>query len=121
MGDVSGLVHGHTEQAKQVPDGVVQVRVLEPAVEATAQEPDHRASDQALYHLPVGDGETTPVRNEVIEAVEEDARLSVVEGPVTISELVRGLNAMGVRPRDLIAILQAIKVAGALSAELELL
>ena len=39
----------------------------------------------------------------------------------TIAELVQGLNAMGVTPRDLIAILQAIKASGALAAELELL
>ena len=39
----------------------------------------------------------------------------------TIAELVQGLNALGVTPRDLIAILQAVKAAGALSAELEIL
>jgi flagellar P-ring protein precursor FlgI len=70
---------------------------------------------------PFGEGDTVEVRNEVVTATEEEARLHVVEGSVTIAELVRGLNAMGVRPRDLIAILQAIKVSGALSAELELL
>lgn len=70
---------------------------------------------------PFSAGETTRLRNEVVTTVEEDARLSLVEGPVTINELVRGLNAMGVRPRDLIAVLQAIKAAGALSAELEML
>jgi flagellar P-ring protein precursor FlgI len=40
---------------------------------------------------------------------------------VTIDELVSGLNDMGVTPRDLISILQAIKAAGAMSAELEIL
>ena len=54
-------------------------------------------------------------------AVEEAARLSVLPGPVSIDELVRALNAMGVTPRDLIAILQAIKASGALDAELELM
>ena len=70
---------------------------------------------------PFSEGETVEVRNEEVEAVEEGARLTVVEGPVTIDELVRGLNAIGVTPRDLISILQAIKAAGALSAELELM
>ena len=68
-----------------------------------------------------GGGETVVVENEFPVAVEEAANLSVVEGPVTIAELVRGLNAMGVTPRDLIAILQAIKASGALAADLELL
>ena len=39
----------------------------------------------------------------------------------TIGELVRALNALGVTPRDLIVILQAIKSAGALQAELEII
>jgi flagellar P-ring protein precursor FlgI len=44
-----------------------------------------------------------------------------LEGNSTIGELVRGLNSLGVRPRDLISILQGIKAAGALQAELEIL
>jgi flagellar P-ring protein precursor FlgI len=71
--------------------------------------------------LPFSEGETVEVLNEELEAVEEGARLTLVKGPVTIDELVRGLNAIGVTPRDLISILQAIKAAGALSAELELM
>nr|MDA3788842.1 flagellar basal body P-ring protein FlgI [Desulfobacula sp.] len=42
-------------------------------------------------------------------------------GTSTIGELVRGLNSLGVKPRDLISILQSIKAAGALQAELEIL
>jgi flagellar P-ring protein precursor FlgI len=42
-------------------------------------------------------------------------------GSSTIGELVRGLNSLGVKPRDLISILQGIKAAGALQAELEIL
>ena len=62
-----------------------------------------------------------PVRNDEIDVAEELASLQVVPAAVTIDELVRGLNAMGVSPRDLIAILQAVKAAGALDAQLELL
>ncbi|MEM7409219.1 MAG: flagellar basal body P-ring protein FlgI [Myxococcota bacterium] len=79
------------------------------------------ALNEVSQPAPFGQGETTPVTNEVVEAIEDEARLSVVEGPVTIAELVRALNAMGVTPRDLIAILQAIEASGALSAKLELL
>lgn len=70
---------------------------------------------------PFGEGETVEVRNDIVDVEEEATELNVLRGPVTIDELVRGLNAMGVTPRDLIAILQAIKAAGALSAELELM
>jgi flagellar P-ring protein precursor FlgI len=80
-----------------------------------------RAFNDVSQPLPFSEGETTRIRNEELEAVEEDAQLAVVEGPVTIDELVRGLNAIGVTPRDLISVLQAIKAAGALSAELELM
>ena len=49
-----------------------------------------------------------------------DRKVGVLRGGVTLEELVRGLNSLGVGPRDLISILQAIKAAGALQAEMEL-
>jgi flagellar P-ring protein precursor FlgI len=70
---------------------------------------------------PFGEGRTMPVENTAVDAVEERAQLHVVPAAVTIDELVGGLNEMGVTPRDLISILQAIKAAGAMPAELELL
>jgi flagellar P-ring protein precursor FlgI len=66
-------------------------------------------------------GTTAVVPNTDISAVEEPARLLLLGGGITINDLVRGLNAVGVTPRDLIAILQAIKAAGALSAALEII
>lgn len=50
-----------------------------------------------------------------------DAKLAVVETGVTLQDLVTGLNRLGVPPRDVITILQAIKAAGALQAEIETL
>ncbi len=50
-----------------------------------------------------------------------DASLAVVETGVTLQDLVTGLNRLGVAPRDVITILQAIKAAGALQAEIETL
>jgi len=47
--------------------------------------------------------------------------LAVVNESVTLQQLVDGLNALGITPRDLIAILQAIKATGALQAEIEVL
>ncbi len=48
-------------------------------------------------------------------------RLGMLATGVTLQELVNGLNALGVGPRDLIAILQAIKAAGALQADIEIM
>ena len=52
---------------------------------------------------------------------EPPAQLSIVNGGVRLSDLVDGLNALGVPPRDMIAILQAIKAAGALQADIEVI
>jgi flagellar P-ring protein precursor FlgI len=51
----------------------------------------------------------------------DDKKLGVVASGVTLQDLVNGLNALGIGPRDLIAILQAIKAAGALQAEIEVM
>lgn len=48
-----------------------------------------------------------------------NAKLAVLENGVTLQDLVTGLNKLGVGPRDIITILQAIKAAGALQAEIE--
>ena len=49
------------------------------------------------------------------------AKMSVLSNGVTLQEMVTGLNALGIGPRDLITILQAIKAAGALQAEIEVM
>jgi flagellar P-ring protein precursor FlgI len=50
---------------------------------------------------------------------QHDRKLGILTGSVTLRDLVGGLNALGVGPRDLISILQTIKAAGALQADLE--
>jgi flagellar P-ring protein precursor FlgI len=65
-------------------------------------------------------GTTTTVNRTQIQIDEQrDRKLGVLEGSVTLRDLVASLNALGVGPRDLISILQSIKAAGALQAELE--
>ncbi|MDR4505548.1 MAG: flagellar basal body P-ring protein FlgI [Candidatus Scalindua sp.] len=56
-----------------------------------------------------------------IDIGEEEGKLNVIPEGATISEIARGLNVLGVTPRDLIAIFQAIQKAGALHAELILM
>ncbi len=67
---------------------------------------------------PFSGGSTVVVPKTEITAKEEKARLVVLEEGASVGELVRALNAVGATPRDLIAIFQAIKAAGALQAEL---
>lgn len=65
-------------------------------------------------------GRTVVTPNTNIEVDDQNTRrMGVLPRSVTLQELVRGLNSLGVGPRDLITILQAIKAAGALQAELE--
>ena len=67
-------------------------------------------------------GATATVPRTEIEITEgEERRLGVVNAGVTIQELVNGLNALGIGPRDMITILQAVKAAGALQAEIQVM
>ena len=68
-------------------------------------------------------GETEVVPRTQIQIDDQnDNRLAVVEGNgVSLQQLVDGLNALGIGPRDLISILQTIKAAGALQAEIEVM
>ncbi|WP_085900788.1 flagellar basal body P-ring protein FlgI [Kiloniella majae] len=60
-------------------------------------------------------------RTEIEIDDDSDKRLALLPSGVTLQEVVNGLNALGVGPRDMIAILQSIKAAGALQADIELL
>ncbi|MGQ0662596.1 MAG: flagellar basal body P-ring protein FlgI [Pseudomonadota bacterium] len=64
---------------------------------------------------------TTVARTEINVDESSQKRLGVLDSGVTLQELVNALNALGIGPRDLISILQAIKAAGALQAEIEIL
>jgi flagellar P-ring protein precursor FlgI len=67
-------------------------------------------------------GETVVVpRTDASANVGEDVKLAVLDSGVTLQDLVTSLNKLGVKPRDVITILQAIKAAGALQAEIEVM
>jgi flagellar P-ring protein FlgI len=71
---------------------------------------------------PLSNGQTVVVpRSGVKVDAGEGARLSIVKEGVTLREVVDGLNALGIGPRDLISILQAIKASGALQADIEVM
>ena len=71
--------------------------------------------------LPFSDGQSVVSPNTQINVQEDANQLVVVPTGVSIGEVVNALNALGVTPRDLIAIFQAIKAAGALQADLEVI
>lgn len=71
--------------------------------------------------LPFSDGRTVASPNTQIDVQEDGNKLIVVPQGVSIGDVVNALNALGVTPRDLIAIFQAIKAAGALQADLEVI
>ncbi len=67
-------------------------------------------------------GEQIVLDTSIVDVQEdEDARMRILDTGINLQELVDGLNALGVTPRDLISILQAIKASGALQAEIEVI
>lgn len=70
---------------------------------------------------PFSGGTTTVVENKAVDVKEQQAPLVVLPAASSVSDLVSALNAVGATPRDVISILQAIKAAGALHAELQLI
>jgi flagellar P-ring protein precursor FlgI len=75
---------------------------------------------QVVQPNPLAGGQTAVVPRTQIEVDDQrERRLGILPASVTLEDLVRGLNSLGVGPRDMITILQAIRAAGALQAELE--
>lgn len=69
---------------------------------------------------PFSDGSTVVTPQTDLEVVEQNNPLMLVEG-ATLQELVDGLNAIGAAPRDLISIIRALKAAGSLHADVEVI
>jgi len=77
-------------------------------------------SDQVSQPAPFSDGQTTTVPRTDLNAQVEKRGLQVVAGGTTVSQLASSLNRLGVAPRDLVAIFQALSQAGYLHARLEI-
>ena len=67
---------------------------------------------------PMGLGQTTVVPQQNVDVSEGASQLVALDEGVTLDAVVRALNGLGATPRDIIAIMQALKAAGALRAEL---
>jgi flagellar P-ring protein precursor FlgI len=71
---------------------------------------------------PFSQGQTATIPNSNVKVDEEKGKqLLQLGGGASLSDLVAGLNALKVTPRDMISILQAIKAAGALQAEIQVM
>jgi flagellar P-ring protein precursor FlgI len=76
---------------------------------------------QVSQPAPFSQGRTRVVPRTRIGVQEDGKKLAVVREGVSLQQLVDGLNALGIGPRDLISILQAIKAAGAIQADIEVM
>ena len=78
-------------------------------------------SPQVSQPQPFSRGRTEVVPRTRIGVQEDGKKLALVREGAALQKLIDGLNALGVGPRDLIAILQAIKAAGAIQADIEVM
>ena len=128
LGDIEGLIVEPDQVAKIVIDetsGVIvmgeDVKVSTVAIaqgNLTIQISEQPAVSQPA---PFSEGETVIVPQTAVEVLEDGTGLTVVDGGVPLRDLVDGLNTLGISPRDMISILQALKTAGALQAEIEVM
>jgi len=115
-----------TVRVTETPE-VSQPNAFAPPSRRTGPAPGPRQEDRApgedgVQFGPGGGGQTVVVpRSDVSVDEDHEKRIAVVRAGVTLQELVNSLNALGVGPRDMISILQAIKTAGALQADIELM
>jgi flagellar P-ring protein precursor FlgI len=70
---------------------------------------------------PLSNGQTVVVQNSQIDIKKEPGQVLMLKGGASLADVVKALNAIGATPQDLLAILQAMKSAGALRAELEII
>jgi flagellar P-ring protein precursor FlgI len=78
-------------------------------------------SPQVSQPAPLSRGRTVVVPRTQVGVQEEGKRLALVHEGVSLQQVVDGLNTLGIGPRDLITILQAIKAAGAIQADIEVM
>ena len=70
---------------------------------------------------PFSNGQTVVTQESNISVNEEDAKTVVFQSGTTLGALIKALNALGVKPREMISIVQNIKAAGALNAHLDII
>lgn len=126
--DIEQLIVQTDQSAKIVIDensGIIvmgkDVRVSSVAVAQSNLTVSIAENPEVSQPNPFSMGQTEVVPNTTLNVTQTDTAMQLVPESVTLQQLVDGLNALGLSPRDLIAILQAIKATGALQAEIEVL
>ena len=126
--DVEQLIVDTDEPAKIVIDqnsGIIvmgkDVRVSTVAVAQSNLTVTISENATVSQPAPLSQGVTTTVPHTTIDVHQKNSDLALIPESVTLQQLVDGLNSLGITPRDLIAILQAIKATGALQAEIQVL
>jgi flagellar P-ring protein precursor FlgI len=79
------------------------------------------ADTQASQPAPGTRGRTAVTTNNSVEIKKDPGKVVMVKGGASLAEVVKAMNAIGASPQDLLAILQALKAAGSLRAELEII
>jgi flagellar P-ring protein precursor FlgI len=79
------------------------------------------ADTQVSQPNPMSGGQTVVTQNASVEIKKDPGKVIMVKGGASLSEVVKAMNAIGATPQDLLAILQALKAAGSLRAELEII
>jgi flagellar P-ring protein precursor FlgI len=97
------------------------VRILPVAILHGNLSVEIQTTYQVSQPAPLAQGTTEAIPQTTVTAKEEKARNVLLREGATVEELVRALAAIGSTPRDVIAILQNLRSAGALAAELEVI
>lgn len=79
------------------------------------------ADTQVSQPNPRSGGQTVVTQNPTVEVKKDPGKVVLVKGGASLAEVVKAMNAIGATPQDLLAILQALKAAGSLRAELEII
>jgi flagellar P-ring protein precursor FlgI len=79
------------------------------------------ADQQVSQPAPGSRGATAVTQTPTVEVKKDPGKVLMVKGGASLAEVVKAMNAIGATPQDLLAILQALKAAGALHAELEII
>ncbi len=95
---------------------------LEPAAVAHGSlQVSIQANPQVSQPAPFSQGQTVVTQNPDISIKQEGGKVVQIDGGANLTDVVRALNLLGASPQDLLGILQALKAAGSLKAELEVI